>query len=126
VPDLSDLVGSEIRRLLLDHQVTLFLAKGPRGSASMTAQVIIDAPFRLDQGGRVDEVDPNRKETLPPLCRLLHAAVADTSIDENVLTISLDEGTTITIGPLAGGASWELVGPGIPHLVAGPLDPGGP
>ena len=118
VTDLSALVGSEVRRLLLDHQVTLFFAQGPTSGTVVSCQIIIDAPFQLDRAGHVDHVDPKRNDTLPPLCRLLHTTVGDAQVDQDVLTVSFDDGSTLTISPIARFAAWQMVGQGIPHLVA--------
>jgi len=126
VIDLSALLGSEVRRVLLDHQVTLFLSQRPTSGEAVSAQIIIDTPFRLDQAGLVDQVDPKRKDTLPPLCRLLHTLVADAHVDEDVLKVSFDDGSTITIGPTAHFSSWQLIGQGIPHLVAARHVPAAP
>jgi len=117
VTDLSALVGSEVRRLLLDHQVTVFLAGGSAGAA-VSAQIIIDAPFQVGRALQVDHVDPKRKETLPPSCRLLHTTVSAAHVEQDVLTVVLNDGSTLTVGPNARSASWQLIGQGIPHLVA--------
>jgi hypothetical protein len=116
--DLSALVGSQVRRLLLDHQVTVFLAHTPTSGAAVSAQIIIDAPFLLDRAQHIDHVDPKRNDTLPPLCRLLHMTIRDAQVDHDVLTVTFDDGSTLTISPNARSASWQLVGQGIPHLVA--------
>jgi membrane-bound inhibitor of C-type lysozyme len=125
VTNLSALVGSEVRRLLLDHQVTIFLAGRSASGAAVSAQIIIDAPFQLERALHVDDVDPNRKETLPPSCRLLHTTVSAAYVEQDVLTVVLNDGSTLTVGPNARSASWQLVGQRIPHLVAA-LVPGRP
>ena len=118
--DLSALVGAEVRRLLLDHQVTLFLVSGPASLQAMSGQLILGAPFRLERDGRGDDVDPARRETLPPVCRLLGAVVTGAGCDDEVLTLSFNDGSTMVAGRHRGPMSWHLLGQGVPHLLVGP------
>lgn len=90
----------------------------------MTAQLIMEAPFRLDRAGQTDQVVPNRPETLPGVCRVLFSTVtAAAANDSDVLTLSFDDGSTITIGRHPHGLSWQLVGQGVPLMRVVPSSP---
>lgn len=76
----------------------------------------MEAPFRFERGGQVDTIDPNRNDTLPPVCRLLRTAVIGAHVDDEILSLSFDDGSTITIGPNPHCMSWQLIGQGVPNL----------
>ena len=121
VPDVSPLVGAEVRRVQLDYQVTLLLVDGPYKAERVNAVLIMETPFQLVIGTHTYRVDPSRKETHPPVCGLLHTAVTEAVVShDQVLDLSFNDGSSLSVGPHAKYESWHLQGDGIPQILVRP------
>ena len=119
--DLSALVGTEVRQIRLDFQVTLLLVDGPANHERASGVLVIETPFRLESEAGGWTVDPSDKGTHAPLCDLLHQAVVSAQMDnDQTLRLRFSAGVTVTVEPDGQYESWNLSGKGIPQVLVTP------
>ena len=120
VPDVSALVGCEVRRLQLDYQVTLLLVDGPARQERVSATLVMEQAIRLSGAGEEWIVMPGQNDTVAPLCALLHTTITEASVTDEVLTLGFNAGINLTTGPHPEYESWHLFGEGVPSILVGP------
>ena len=121
MPDLSSLVGTDVRQLRLDYQVTLVLVDGPANEERASGLLQIETPFRLEDGATTWNVMPSDKATHAPACRVLHLQVVSAEMDDDdTLRLEFNDGSTVTIERDACYDSWNLTGDGVPSVLVTP------
>jgi hypothetical protein len=115
VADLSPLVGTEVRQLRLDYQVTLLLVDGPNDQERASGLLQIETPFRLETDGQTWTVVPSDKSTHAPVCHLVHLTVVLAEMDDDGrLRLRFSDGSALTVERDPRYESWNLTGSGVP------------
>lgn len=119
--DLSSLVGTEVRQIRLDYQVTLLLVDGPANNERASGLLQIETPFRQESDGGAWTVAPSDKTTHAPVCRLLHLTVVSARMDgDQTLRLGFSDGSTVTVERDRQYESWNLTGTGVPEVLVTP------
>ena len=119
--DLSALVGTEVRQVRLDFQVTLLLVDGPANHERASGLLQIETPFRLESDAGAWTIDPSDKGTHAPVCDLLHQAVVSAQMDGGqTLRLDFSDGSIVTVERDSQYESWNLTGTGVPQVLVTP------
>jgi Family of unknown function (DUF6188) len=119
--DLSPLVGSKVRQIRLDYQVTLFLVDGAEDDERVSGLLQIESPFRMETESGTWTITPSDKSSHAPACQLLHLKVVSAYMDEHqTLRLGFSDGITVTVERDRRYESWNLTGSGIPQVLITP------
>lgn len=121
MPDLTALVGAEVRQIRFDYQVTLVLVDGPDRRERVAAELQLEAPFRITSSKGTWTVEPEAKESYAPAVQLLHLHVSGAEMTEDeTLLLSFDDGSALTVERHPSFETWNLTGVGIPQVLVTP------
>jgi hypothetical protein len=121
VTDMSPLVGTEVRQIRLDYQVTLLLVDGPHNNERASGLLQIESPFRLETDEGEWVIAPGDKTTHAPVSQLLHLAVVSAHMDaDQTLRLGFSDGSLVTVERDARYESWNLTGTGVPQVLVTP------
>lgn len=119
--DLSPLVGTEVRQIRLDYQVTLLLVGGPANDERASGFLQIETPFRVETGAGDWTITPSEKRTHAPVSDLLHLKVVTAEMDQDqALRVGFSDGSTLTVERDRRYESWNLTGSGVPEVLVTP------
>jgi hypothetical protein len=118
--DLSPLVGTEVRQVRLDYQVTLLLVDGPYNQERASGLLQIETPFHLEADGQTWTVAPSDKSTYAPVCHLVHLTVVSAEMDDERLRLRFSDGSALTVERDPRYESWSLTGSGVPEVLVTP------
>ncbi|MDE3206261.1 MAG: hypothetical protein KGQ66_18795 [Acidobacteriota bacterium] len=120
--DLSPLVGTEVRQIRLDYQVTLLLVDGPASQERSAGLLQIESSFRLETEVGTWTITPSDKNSHAPVCQLLHLGVVPAHMDgDQTLRLGFSDGSTVTVERDTQYESWNLTGTGVPQVLVTPL-----
>jgi Family of unknown function (DUF6188) len=121
VTDISALIGTEVRQIRLDYQVTLLLVDGPANDERASGLLQIESPFQLETGAASWTVTPSDKNTHAPISQLLHLGVVSAQMDgDQTLRLGFSDGSTVTVERDRRYESWNLTGTGVPQVLVTP------
>jgi hypothetical protein len=108
-------VGTEVRQIRLNYQVTLLLVDGAANDERASGLLQIESPFRLETKAGTWTITPSEKNSHAPVCQL-HLGVVSAHMDENkTLLLGFSEGSTVTTGRDGRYGSWNITGTGVPQ-----------
>lgn len=101
VPDLRSLVGCQVTRICLDHQVHLLLAgHDEAGRKSVSATLLVECAMTLTHRDQSVAVNPDTAAGYDWLTRILRLIVASINVEpDGTLEMHFTEGTSLTAVP---------------------------
>ncbi len=119
----TPLIGCQVWRTSFDYQVRLTLVgRDPDEGYRVDAELVIHTPFLLrDAAGEYHELDPSTGSRLAPVLDLFMKTITTVEVDKRgALTIGIDGGAQLFVGPHPKFESWELSGQGVASVLVGP------